>query len=132
MMVQEVERWCISSCQLNPYWSTDQEVIWFCIQCKMWFHFECCTTLPTVSRELAAIGDYLKLPLLKGGCLGRSGTAPLVHAAARLLGSDCNDNLKERLEMELGFTVEEVLPYISGDAGEFINSQISCPACHSS
>ena len=65
--VQKAERWCTSTCQLNPYWAMSMEVMWLCIQCERWYHFECCTTKPRVGVGFATLYDYLSLPLLKGG-----------------------------------------------------------------
>ena len=130
--VQKAERWCTSTCQLNPYWAMSREVMWLCIQCERWYHFECCATKPRVGVGFATLYDYLSLPLLKGGSLGPFGTAPVVRAAAHLVITKKNNGGDGRvlLEMELGADLAEVLPGMDTDAKGFLHSQIGCPTCH--
>lgn len=131
LLGQRAERWCIPSCQLNPFWDIRKEVMWLCLDCQKWYHYVCCTTMPHNAKEPVSLCDYVSLPILKGGCMGKYGTAPIVHAAARLLDSGENGKgeVKVMLEKELCASAVDVLPSIRGEAKKFINSSISCPVC---
>ena len=76
--------WCVDDgCKGNPFWASE-DVMWFCLRCKVWYHPECCKTMPSV-RVYDTLGDILLAPLLRGGSFGRYGTAPCIRSASDLI-----------------------------------------------
>ena len=71
------------------------------------------------------------MPMLRGGCFGRCGTAPIIYAAAHLLSSGEIGGGDPRvvLEARMNAKLIEVLPPAGGEVDVMIGSSISCPVC---
>jgi hypothetical protein len=113
--------------------------MWFCVECQLWYHLECCQTKHS-TRSYGSLDDFLSLPLLRGGCLGVEGTAPLVCAAAKAtqklqedgMGQTSNPTVHEALSLMHRFLLNspaEIWAAMQDSLPAVFDSDIECPKC---
>jgi hypothetical protein len=108
--------------------------MWFCTECKFWYHFDCCDR-ESSKRSYSNLQDLASMPLLKGGPIGLTGTAPLVFSAAQVMqkisteGCPSTCDWKGMLDEALGQSAEGFVKEQLEKAGELIGVDVKCPQC---
>lgn len=82
-----------------------------------------------------SLDDIINMPLLKGGVVGPTGTAPFVFTASyNKEGADPSEDLGGQgwrmvLGTTMGRTAVAALKALIEDAGDILHRDIQCPAC---
>jgi len=88
-----------------------------------------------MERRYEGLEEVLNMPLLKGGAVGWTGTAPFAFAAAKATqqiqspGGTTTGNWVDVLKDILGSSADVDLQEMMKKASPFIHSEIKCPVC---
>lgn len=108
--------------------------MWFCIRCKIWYHYDCCDT-KVFTKSYHQLEDLIEMPLLRGGPFGLVGTAPLVFSAVKVMqkvqmeGGSMEHDWRELMDEVLEDSAERYLEEMMEGP---LDSEIKCPCCDSS